>query len=335
MRQLLIVSMFSFALLSSSCQKKDSGSTPQPDPATNTGATIVEDPAPVPVENPGVQPLPPNPGLPTPPLPTPSTPDEPGTPAPVEPAPTQGLVSLSIQSQGAFIVGYPKKLKAIGQYEAPAPTREVPADWSLVSNDAEATLEADGTLLAKKPGKVVVKAQFGDKSAEAEMNFQFPILTRKEDQFWVYRFKNDILSFNTPWDKEAGNGIIRSGANLPAYVIGCLNQAKERFNTLQSQDDIKARFGQVIASGATAKLIFMVNAVPVDGRRNDLRRMDRDAYFWHWMREDLRPSLAMSKFQEGVWVWEVLASPEACEQPDETEMKRYLDYVASRLASAR
>jgi hypothetical protein len=50
------------------------------------------------------------------------------------------------------------------------------------------------------------------------------------------------------------------------------------------------------------------------------------------MREATRPSLAMSRFQQGSWVWEVIASPGECLQPDTRDIQRYLDYVITRLA---
>lgn len=322
MRQLLIVPMFSWALFSFSCQKKESDS--HDPPAANTVDSSVQNPVP-PEQNPGVQPVPVNPGQPGP-----STPPDPAVPAPVEPAPTEGVTSLSIQSEGAFLIGHKKKLRAVAQYQT-GNTRDVPAQWTLITNEADATLEADGHLRAKKIGKVVVRAEFGGQIAEAEFKIEEPMLRHKEDQFWVYRLNREFLSFNTPWDKEAGNGIIRSPGQVADYAKDCLDQAKQNFSVVQNEPSMKERFGALIGGGTTAQLIFLVNVVPVDGRRNDLRRLDRDAYFWHWTREDTRPSLSMSRFQQGSWVWEVIAGPGECLQPDIKEIRRYLDYVAMRL----
>lgn len=324
MRQLLIVPIISWTLFSFSCQKKESGS--QENPAANTVDASVENPVPMPVQNPGTQPLPTASGQARPPAPT-----EPQAPAPMEPAPTEGVTSLSIRSEGAFLIGHKKKLRAIAQYET-GTKRDVAAQWALISNEANAALDAEGHLQAKKVGKVVVRAEFGGQLAEAEFHSEEPMLRHKEDQFWVYRLNREFLSFNSPWDKQAGHGIIRSPKDMPDFAKSCLDEAKQNFSLIQNEPTMKERFGTLIGNGATAQLIFMVNVVPVDGRRNDLRRLDRDAYFWHWTREDTRPSLAMSRFQQGSWVWEVIASPGECLQPETKEIQRYLDYVAMRLA---
>jgi hypothetical protein len=188
--------------------------------------------------------------------------------------------------------------------------------------------------VAQKPGKVMVKAEFADHMAEAELEFILAMLTFKEEQFGVYRIDKEKISFNSPWDKEPGHAIARSAENLPPMATDCLQRAKDRFAELQNQAEVKNRLEAALANGATSQLIFLMNVVMVDGRRNELRRLDRDAYFWHWTREDLRPSLAVSKFQEGAWVWEVIVSPTACVQPDAKEMMRYLDYATSRLVGA-
>ncbi|WP_141735577.1 hypothetical protein [Oligoflexus tunisiensis] len=328
MRQLLIVPIFSWALFSLACQKKESDSSTEPEVASNTVNVSVQDPAPVSGQNSEPVPLPSSPEQPgTPSLP----PGDPERPSQAQPAPTEGVSSLKIISEGAFIVGHKKLLKAMARYTT-GTQREVPAQWDLVSNEADASLEADGSIKASKTGKVVVRAQFSDKAAEATFIFQEPMLRHRENQFWVYRLNREFLSFNSPWDKEAGHGITRLPNNVPDYGRSCLEEARQRFSEVQEQEEVKGRIGELIANGATAQLIFLVNVVPVDGRRNDLRRLDRDAYFWHWNRESERPSLAMSRFKEGSWVWEVIASPGECLQPDETEIQRYLNYVAARLA---
>jgi hypothetical protein len=328
MRQLLIVPIFSWALFSLACQKKEGSSSTVPEMASNTVDVSVHEPTPVSEENTEAVPLPSFPEQPQMP-PLPST--EPERPSQTQPPPTEGVRSLRIVSEGAFIVGHKKLLKAMASYETGV-QREVPATWDLVTNEAEASLDVDGRLKASKTGKVVVRAQFSDKAAQATFTFQEPMLRHREIQFWVYRLNRDILSFNNPWDKEPGNGIVRVPNDVPDYGRSCLDEARQRFSEVQAQEDVKNRIGELIANGSTAQLIFLVNVVPVDGRRNDLRRLDRDAYFWHWNRESERPSLAMSRFKEGSWVWEVIASPSECLQPDEMEIQRYLDYVATRLA---
>ncbi|HET9236072.1 MAG TPA: hypothetical protein VFO10_02405 [Oligoflexus sp.] len=329
MRQLLIVPLFGWALFSSSCQKSESKG--EDTPPINTVDSSVQNPETPSEQNSGARPSPGGvvPGLP----PGPGNPEKPAGPAappPQEPAPTEGVISLSIQSEGAFLIGHKKKLRAIAQYDAGV-QRDVPAVWTLVTNEAEATLDSDGHIKAKKKGKVGVRAAFGGQLAEAEFTSEEPMLKHKEDQFWVYRLNREMLSFNSPWDKVAGNGIVRSSKDMPDFAKDCLDEARQNFSIIQNQASVKERFGALIGGGTTAQLIFLVNVVPVDGRRSDLRRLDRDAYFWHWMREDQRPSLTMSRFQQGSWVWEVIASPGECLQPDPKEIQRYLDYVAMRL----
>lgn len=329
MRQLLIVPTFGWALFSFSCQKSESQG--EDTPPINPVDASAQNPGTPSEQNSGAGPSPGGsiPGLPPSPL-NPPIPSGPAAPAPGEPVPTESVVSLSIQSEGAFLIGHKKKLRAIAQYDSGI-QRDVPAQWTLVINEALATLDSDGLIEANKQGKAVVLAAFGGQQAEAEFTSEEPILKHKENQFWVYRQNRELLSFNSPWDKVAGNGIIRSSKDMPAFAKDCLDQAKQNFSVIQDQASVKKRFGALIGGGTTAQLIFLVNVVPVDGRRSDLRRLDRDAYFWHWMREDERPSLAMSRFQQGSWVWEVIASPGECLQPDPKEIQRYLDYVAMRL----
>jgi hypothetical protein len=329
MRQLLIVPLFSWALFSSSCQKTENkGEDSPPINAVDSSVQNSETPS---EQNSGVRPPQGGtiPGLPPGPL-NPERPTAPAAPVPQEPAPTEGVISLNIQSEGAFLIGHRKKLRAIAHYDSGG-ERDVPAEWTLVSNEAGATLEKEGHIKAKKQGKVLVRAAFGGQLAEAEFTSEEPMLKHKEDQFWVYRLNREFLSFNSPWDKVTGNGIVRSPKDMPDFAKDCLDEARQNFSIIQNQASVKERFGALIGGGATAQLIFLVNVVPVDGRRSDLRRLDRDAYFWHWMREDQRPSLSMSRFQQGSWVWEVIASPSECLQPDPKEIQRYLDYVAMRL----
>jgi hypothetical protein len=324
MRQLLFVPMFTWALFSFSCQKSESKS--ESDPVANAVDSSLQSPTALSDETSGEQPATSDPSAPRP-----STQPGPGASTTVEPAPTEGVTSLSIFSEGAFLIGHRKQLRAIARYKTGL-KRDVPAQWSLVTNEADAALEDAGRVRARKKGKLVVRAQFGGQVAEAEFRVDEPILRHKEDQFWVYRLDQNFVLFNTPWDKVPGHGIIRSPQNMPGYAKNCLEEARQSFSVLQNEDAMKERFGAAIGSGATSQLIYMVNVVPQDGRRNDLRRQDRDAYFWHWTREDTRPSLAMSRFQQGSWVWEVIASPGECLQPDAREIQRYLDYVIARLA---
>jgi hypothetical protein len=157
-------------------------------------------------------------------------------------------------------------------------------------------------------------------------------LAIKENQFWVYTKVDNKLSFNTPWDATEGDAIERDGQKLPSFAQRCLQAAEKKYQTLAAKDSFKEKMLPLLALGATPQLTFLTIVVDNNGERDNLRKLDRDAYFWHWTDPAKKPVLTMNIYQKGTWVWEVVASPASCLQPSEKELLRYLDYAAKRFA---
>lgn len=157
-------------------------------------------------------------------------------------------------------------------------------------------------------------------------------LSVKETQFWVYTKKDNQLSFNTPWDTAEGDGIERDAEKLPDYAKSCLESAVKSYQTLSLKQSFKDKMIPLLALGATPQLTFLTIVVDNKNERDNLRKLDRDAYFWHWNDPSKKPVLTMNVYEKGTWVWEVIASPGSCVQPDEKELLRYLDYAAKRFA---
>lgn len=157
-------------------------------------------------------------------------------------------------------------------------------------------------------------------------------LAVKETQFWVYTKKDNQLNFNTPWDSTEGDAIERDGQKLPDYATSCLEAAQKKYDTLAGKQSFKDKMLPLLALGATPQLTFLTIVVDNKNERDNLRKLDRDAYFWHWNDPAKKPVLTMNIYEKGSWVWEVIASPGSCVQPDEKELLRYLDYAAKRFA---
>ena len=162
---------------------------------------------------------------------------------------------------------------------------------------------------------------------------EIPIkLKIKERQFWVYGKKDGQLAFNTPWDEEEGDAIDRDGSQVPEYAKSCLKTAEENYEKLSKLGSFQSRIQKLLASGVTADLTFLVVIVDNDKERDNLRKLDRDAYFWQWTDSHKKPVLGMNVYERGTWVWEVIASPGQCLSPESKEIIRLLDYSAKRLA---
>lgn len=275
-----------------------------------------------------------NPHVPVDPIPAKVSSPAPGVvpTLPVEPAPSQILLDLSIiPNDEILLVGQKRLLKAIAHYDNPKELREVNAQWSVILNDADCRLDPDGSIFSGRPGSAQIEAAFAGKTAKVQLQFKYPPTQFKGAQFWVYRQEGGRLLFNTPWDSLAADSIHYTFQDVPSYALDCLQSAKQGYADFQVDEPLAAKLDRIMTFGKTHALTFLVNVVPVEGWRDKLRELDRDAYFWLWRQFDKRPSLTFSNFQQGTWVWEVIASPQACLQPDRKEMVRYLDYAAAQL----
>lgn len=152
----------------------------------------------------------------------------------------------------------------------------------------------------------------------------------KEAQFWVYERIDGNLSFNTPWDEEEGDGILRDENLAPSYARDCLRIAQETYANLAKLTDFQERIKPILAQGATSDLIFLVVSTDSENDRTALRKLDRDAYFWHWTDTAKKPVLSMNQYEKGSWVWEVIATPKSCIQPVIRDLGRYLDWTSRR-----
>ena len=154
----------------------------------------------------------------------------------------------------------------------------------------------------------------------------------KDRQFWVYTKVDRQLTFNTPWDETEGDAIVRDETQVPSYAEICLRRSQNAFEKIGESTAFKDKMESLLKEGATRDITFLVVTVDNNGERSNLRRLDRDAYFWHWNDPAKKPVLGMNLYSKGTWVWEVIASPNQCIQPDTKEMLRYLDYAAKRIA---
>lgn len=289
--------------------------TPVPEPTATPGSTAPIAPLPVPTPVP-------TPGPSTDPVPVPPGPAPTPTPPAPEPAPV--LSTLTITVEGEPTVGSRLQIRTMATWENPAATKEVTAELSFLQNDAAAKLDANGGLRASKHGLAEIEASFEGKKATVAVQFEYPV------QFWVYREDSNGLQFNTPWDKTEGDEIKRSAEGIPDYAFACLKKSQKALAAAEASGALK--WTSLASKGATDKLVYLVNVVSRSSRIPSLRDLDRDAYFWHWTSETSRPYLAMSNFKKGTFVFEVVASPQACELPSIKEAQRYVDYADKRLS---
>lgn len=153
----------------------------------------------------------------------------------------------------------------------------------------------------------------------------------KESQFWIYSKKEGQLSFNTPWDEEEGDGIIRDESAVPIYAKNCLDAARSTYNSLAARKDWQTRLQPLLEKRVTPELTFIIVTTDSESDRNALRRLDRDAYFWHWTDPVKKPVLSLNDYEKGSWVWEVIATPKTCVQPVVREIGRMFDWTSRRL----
>ncbi|MCX6128484.1 MAG: hypothetical protein NTX25_05390 [Proteobacteria bacterium] len=326
-----LLALVGLLFLGASCQKKNKAPPVTEAPDNGIAAAPVvpgtngNPPPALPVPGPELPIVPKEPLTP----PVPATPVTPPIEVPV--SPVQKLLGLKIQAVSDLQIAKPFFLKTFAVYEGPAEEKEVTAQWKILANEAELQLKGDGSFIAKTAGSAKLEASFEGQLANIELQFEYPMLQVTEEQFWVYSLEGQKTRFNDPWDSEQGDAIKRDRAGVPEYALKCLDEAQAEFSQLQSREQIKASLGKLILAGASPRFIYLVNVVGAEGRRDVLRRLDRDAYFWHWTELTKRPSLAMSNFKKGVWVWEIIASPQSCIKSSEKQMQRYLDYAGFRL----
>lgn len=155
-------------------------------------------------------------------------------------------------------------------------------------------------------------------------------LSLQETQYWVYTYEANQLQFNSPWDAVEGDAIKRDTLDLPPHAAPCVALSVSSMEAAFKDPPVAAKLAALSAQGSTKELVLLVNVVPAGTPRNELRKLDRDAYFSHWNGLETRPHLALSNYKKGQWIWEVIASPEACLQPNKKELLRYLDYALQR-----
>lgn len=156
-----------------------------------------------------------------------------------------------------------------------------------------------------------------------------------EIQFWIYDSdEQNILIFNSPWDEQPGDDVKRDHQGLSPYIHSCAISTLESLETTLKRQDTHTLFKQLTQNGATSQVIVIINGIEFDSQRSQLRERDRDAYFWHWSHHpDKKPVISLSNYKDPTshWYWEVIATPNACIEPDRREMLRYLQYARDLL----
>ncbi len=158
-----------------------------------------------------------------------------------------------------------------------------------------------------------------------------PRLKEVTSEFWIHRLDHEQLLFNAPWDAESGESIQRDQTGMPPYAISCREEALKASARWFASPEVAALWLLLYEAGAPRDVLVVVNVLPEDLTVDRMKRIDRDAYFWLWPRRDMRPTLSLTNFRQGTWVWEVLAAPSSCVQPDPKEATRYLTYAGQRL----
>ncbi|MFW7378915.1 MAG: hypothetical protein ACOH5I_08925 [Oligoflexus sp.] len=175
-----------------------------------------------------------------------------------------------------------------------------------------------------------------ESDALTNLPIKFGNIEISEFQFWIYQSVDQNLVFNSPWDETPGDDIKRDREGIPSYVDSCLVRTLEVIETTMTQEKISLLFEHLQKQGATTQLIILVNGIDQDSLQSKLRWLDRDVYFWHWTpRDGQKPVISLSDFSqakaESKWVWEVIATPLRCIQPNRNELIRYLEYASALL----
>lgn len=246
------------------------------------------------------------------------------------------LTHIAVVDPGAVLVGKTVQLEATGTRGQAVVI--IPASWSLENASVGATLSADGRFSASKAGIFTVVAQNGNLTATLAILVKERPLKVSATQFWTFEAEDDQLVFNSPWDDKPGSDVVldANDAKVPTHAKECAKKALESLDEAFSDAAIVTRLERLKELNATKKVVVLVNAIPDEQYKPLLNDLDRDAYFWHANSMRERPSLAMSRFTAGQWVWEVIAFPkDGCMMPSSDEMVRYLDYATTRLTSKK
>ena len=161
------------------------------------------------------------------------------------------------------------------------------------------------------------------------------VLTSK---FWIYEVdERQDLVFNLPWDEQPGDASINvaSDPRVPEFARICLMTSEQALRERLSNPANAAVWVQLEQAGATQRITIIINVLPRQNLYRQLARLDREPYFWHWNEDSRVPSLALSNYRRGSFVWEAVATPETCSQPPSQNLSEYLNYAARRLAIKR
>lgn len=145
-------------------------------------------------------------------------------------------------------------------------------------------------------------------------------------QYWVYQDGE----FQAPWD-SSNPSAVTAPETLRPVTESCRVASQKALNEALSDDEVNQLFAQIYALGGTQKLTLVTSDTGELRPESKYAQRDRAAYFWHWNQDRKLPSLAMSRFDRGTWVWESNVYRERCTHPDLKEMKRYLKYAIQRL----
>jgi hypothetical protein len=205
--------------------------------------------------------------------------------------------------------------------------------WSVVEGTGRASLLAAGRVRALAPGSFTLQAQLGTLTASLSFTIEAPAFA-VEQEFWVYAGEPDGTKF--PWYTEDTSGFIftTDAAEVSEGARACAMQAQESLQRFRdTHKELLAELETLGSTGSASTFRIVVNVV--QGRYlRQLRNLDRGPYFWHWNKTPGQtPTLALSRFQGGEWIWEVASTQDGlqCRQPSDSEGKRYLEYAKQRL----
>ncbi|RZA27447.1 MAG: hypothetical protein EOP10_00050 [Proteobacteria bacterium] len=253
--------------------------------------------------------------------------------------------TLQIKGPQTYIVG--KTFTLTTSLNQGDTSTEVQAILSILEQNTDLKQTSAGVFLATKSGRAVILAKHDGLEVTREIIIEAPSPEIIGVQYWVHKKINGKLTFNTPWDEQPGDDIKHNEVGIPPYALTCASEAKEALIQHFNSSVEKQLFADLLSKGVPSALSILVTTVENDadnGQTPDLARLDRQAYFWRWhwknqIRESEtgsvktvypKPSLALTRFAEGEWLYEVIASPTKCTLPSRSEMIRYLEYAKTR-----